>query len=184
VLPQKNRPARPTTVFCLGDYFDHNATAPVIREAREAWLEATEHKSGQCVQPASNRGRANAALREAREKRLARFSAASRRNIVGRAGNRGKQHGHAPLRADARCQERGFGFAIEHRASRMAKHYLANAPNSFLVTHDGVLTDWLRAPTRPGLVGIMAANNETGVIQPWYWTAIDSGLETRSRSQA
>ena len=27
-------------------YFDHNATAPVIREAREAWLQATETLSG------------------------------------------------------------------------------------------------------------------------------------------
>ena len=39
------------------------------------------------------------------------------------------------------------------------------------VTHDGVIDlDWLTmelADTRPGLVGVMAANNETGVIQPW-----------------
>jgi len=27
-------------------YFDYNATAPVMREAREAWLEATEKIGG------------------------------------------------------------------------------------------------------------------------------------------
>ncbi len=48
---------------------------------------------------------------------------------------------------------------------------LANARKLIPVTHDGVIDlDWLTvelADTRPGLIGVMAANNETGVIQPW-----------------
>ena len=39
------------------------------------------------------------------------------------------------------------------------------------VTHDGVIDmDWLTtelAEERPGLVAVMTANNETGIIQPW-----------------
>ncbi|MGH7991715.1 MAG: aminotransferase class V-fold PLP-dependent enzyme, partial [Limisphaerales bacterium] len=53
-------------------YFDNNATAPVMREAREAWLAATENVSGNPSSPHQTGARANAALREAREK-LAHF---------------------------------------------------------------------------------------------------------------
>jgi len=49
-------------------YFDHNATAPVIREAREAWLDATENISGNPSSPHQIGSRANSAMREAREK--------------------------------------------------------------------------------------------------------------------
>ena len=53
-------------------YFDHNATAPVMREAREAWLAATENISGNPSSPHQAGSRANLAMREAREK-LAHF---------------------------------------------------------------------------------------------------------------
>ena len=53
-------------------YFDHNATAPVMREAREAWLEATEHNPGNASSPHQIGNRADAALKAAREK-LAQF---------------------------------------------------------------------------------------------------------------
>jgi hypothetical protein len=62
--------------------------------------------------------------------------------------------------------------AIEHPCvHESAKHYFGKRAKFIPVTHDGVIDlDWLTAEladTRPGLVGIMAANNETGVIQPW-----------------
>ena len=43
-------------------YFDHNATAPVMREAREAWLEATEHNPGNASSPHQIGNRAVPAL--------------------------------------------------------------------------------------------------------------------------
>ena len=52
-----------------------------------------------------------------------------------------------------------------------SKHYFGKRAKFIPVTRDGVIDlDWLTvelADTRPGLVGVMAANNETGVIQPW-----------------
>ena len=62
--------------------------------------------------------------------------------------------------------------AIEHPCvDESAKHYFGKRAKLIPVTHDGVIDlDWLTmelADTRPGLVGVMAANNETGVIQPW-----------------
>ena len=51
------------------------------------------------------------------------------------------------------------------------QHYFGKRARLIPVTRDGVIDlDWLTielADTRPGLVGVMAANNETGVIQPW-----------------
>jgi cysteine desulfurase len=52
-----------------------------------------------------------------------------------------------------------------------SKHYFGKRARLIPVTHDGAIDlDWLTAEladTRPGLVAVMAANNETGVIQPW-----------------
>src|SRR4029079_16698356 len=49
-------------------YFDHNATAPVLREAREAWLEATERIHGNPSSPHAFGVAANKAMTDAREK--------------------------------------------------------------------------------------------------------------------
>jgi cysteine desulfurase len=62
--------------------------------------------------------------------------------------------------------------SIEHPCVHdSAKHYFGRRARMIPVTHDGIVDmDWLTsemADTRPGLVGVMAANNETGVIQPW-----------------
>jgi cysteine desulfurase len=62
--------------------------------------------------------------------------------------------------------------AIEHPCvDDSSKHYFGKRAKTIPVTRDGVVDlDWLTAEladARPGLVAIMAANNETGVIQPW-----------------
>lgn len=62
--------------------------------------------------------------------------------------------------------------AIEHPCVHdSAKHYFGRRAKLIPVTRDGVVdVDWITAEladTRPGLVSVMAANNETGVIQPW-----------------
>jgi cysteine desulfurase len=153
-------------------YFDHNATAPVMREAREAWLEATEHNPGNASSPHQIGGRANAALREAREK-LARFLGCQPADIIWTSGateaNNTVMH-HFARMLDAKGEV--WISAIEHPCvHESAKHYFGKRARLIPVTHDGVIDlDWLTAEladTRPGLVGVMAANNETGVLQPW-----------------
>ena len=47
-------------------YFDHNATAPVMKEARDAWLEATEHIHGNPSSPHHYGLTAHAAMTTAR----------------------------------------------------------------------------------------------------------------------
>ena len=153
-------------------YFDHNATAPVMREAREAWLDATEHNPGNASSPHQIGGRAGAALKEAREK-LAHFLGCQPADIVWTSGateaNNMVMH-HLGQTLDTKSEV--WISAIEHPCvHESARHYFGKRAKLIPVTHDGVIDlDWLTAEladTRPGLVGIMAANNETGVIQPW-----------------
>src|SRR5450432_3586764 len=49
-------------------YFDHNATHPLSRAAREAWLDATERYVGNPSSPHRLGARADAALDQARER--------------------------------------------------------------------------------------------------------------------
>lgn len=153
-------------------YFDHNATAPVMKEAREAWLAATENISGNPSSPHQAGSRANIAMREAREK-LAHFLGCHANDIVWTSGateaNNTVMH-HFVKTLDAKAEV--WISAIEHPCvHESAKFYFGKRAKLIPVTHDGVIDlEWLTmelADTRPALVGVMAANNETGVIQPW-----------------
>lgn len=153
-------------------YFDHNATAPVMREAREAWLTATENISGNPSSPHQVGLRANVAMREAREK-LAHFLGCHAGDIIWTSGateaNNTVIH-HFSKTLDAKAEV--WISSIEHPCvHESAKFYFGKRAKLIPVTQDGVIDlEWLTmelADTRPALVGVMAANNETGVIQPW-----------------
>jgi len=153
-------------------YFDYNATAPVMREAREAWLEATEKIHGNPSSPHAFGLAANKAMTEAREK-LAHFLGCHPLDIIWTSGateaNNMIMH-HFAQTLDAKSEV--WISAIEHPCVHdSAKHYFGKRARLIPVTHDGVVDmEWFAtemADTRPGLVAVMAANNETGVIQPW-----------------
>jgi len=153
-------------------YFDFNATAPVMREAREAWLEATERIGGNPSSMHQSGARAAAALNGAREK-LAHFIGCHPTEIIWTSGateaNNTVMH-HFARTLDTKSEV--WISAIEHPCvMESSQHYFGKRLKLIPVTHDGVIDlDWLTAEiadSRPGLVGVMAANNETGVIQPW-----------------
>ena len=153
-------------------YFDYNATAPVMREAREAWLDVTEKTGGNPSSMHRAGTHASIALAEAREK-LAAFLGCHPLDIIWTSGateanNMVTHHFAKTLGA----QDEIWNSAIEHPCVHdSAKHYFGKRAKLIPVTHDGVIDmEWLTmelADKRPGLVGVMAANNETGVIQPW-----------------
>ena len=153
-------------------YFDYNATAPVMREAREAWLDVTEKIGGNPSSMHQAGSRASVALAAAREK-LAAFLGCHPLDIVWTSGateanNTATHHFAQTLGA----QDEIWISAIEHPCVHdSAKHYFGKRAKLIPVTRDGVVdVDWITtemADKRPGLVGVMAANNETGVIQPW-----------------
>ena len=153
-------------------YFDHNATTPLLSAARQAWLEAAERFVGNPSSPHRLGGRAEAALNTAREE-LAGFLGAEAFDLVWtgsatEANNLVLHHFARTLPADAEV----WVSAIEHPCVLgPARHYFGPRCRLLPVTRAGVVDlEWLRAAlkkSRPGLIALMAANNETGVLQPW-----------------
>jgi len=153
-------------------YFDHNATHPLSARAREAWLEAVERFPGNPSSPHRLGARAEAALTQAREK-LAGWLGCAPPDIVWTSGateanNAVIHHAAATTAPDSVV----WISAIEHPCTREAtRRHFGPRHAEIPVTSGGVLDlAWLDAAlrrARPALVGVMAANNETGVLQPW-----------------
>lgn len=153
-------------------YFDHNATTPLLPEARQAWLEGTEKFVGNPSSPHRIGSRADMALQTARVK-LANFLECDPLDIVWTSGatesnNMVLHHFARTLPSDAEV----WVSAIEHPCVlRAAQHYFPKRCELIPVDKSGVVdVEWLHArlpKKRPGLIAVMAANNETGVLQPW-----------------
>jgi cysteine desulfurase len=153
-------------------YFDHNATTPLLPEAKQAWLDAVDRFIGNPSSPHRVGARVDAALSEAREK-LARVLGCSALDLVWTSGateanNAVLHHFAATIPADAEA----WVSAIEHPCVlESARHHFGRRLKFVPVTGGGVIDlDWLShelADRRPGVVAVMAANNETGVLQPW-----------------
>jgi len=157
-------------------YFDHNATAPLLPAARDAWLRAAEEFVGNPSSPHRLGARADGALADARE-RLAGLLGCRGSEIVWTSGatesnNLVFHHFAAVLPSDAEVwisaiehpsvsEPASRGFAGRLRTIRADRHGLVDIP-------------WLEEAMRqrpPGLVAVMAANNVTGVCQPWRHVA-------------
>jgi cysteine desulfurase len=161
-------------------YLDHNATSPLRPES----LSAVTHALGLGGNPSSihAKGRAaRAVMEEAREK-VARLAGAKPDQLVFTSGateaNNLALFGavEGSLAEDQTRITRIFISAIEHAsvlatADRLAERFPWVRVERLAVTPDGVLElEGLRVALREGkgraLVAVMAANNETGVIQP------------------
>ena len=153
-------------------YFDHNATTPLLPEARQVWLEATEKFVGNPSSPHRLGARADHALAEAREK-LAATLGCHATEIVFTSGatesnNTVLHHVSRTLANEAEV----WVSALEHPCVlEPAQFYFGPRLRIIPATRDGVVDwEWLQSElknTRPALVAVMAANNETGALQPW-----------------
>ena len=153
-------------------YFDHNATSPLSAAAREAWVDASDRLVGNPSSPHRLGARADKALADAREQ-LAGFLGCGALDIVWTSGatessNMVMYHYAETLAPDAEV----WVSAIEHPCVlEAARSHFGECLKTLPVTLSGVLDlDALRerlAERRPGLIAVMAANNETGVLQPW-----------------
>ena len=151
-------------------YFDHNATHPVSAAARSAWLEAVERQIGNPSSPHRVGARADAALTAAREQLAARLGCGAG-EIVWTSG--ATEGNNAVLYHAARSTDgEAWISAIEHPSTIAAvQRYFPQRHRLIPVNGGGVVDlDWLAdrlKQARPGIIAIMAANNETGVLQPW-----------------
>lgn len=155
-------------------YLDYNATTPLCDDAREAMLPYLERHFGNPSSVHAAGREARAAIDNARDK-LAALLPVKPNEIVftsggtescnlavfGLARSRMQRDGHI---ISAKTEHHAVLNAIEHLEKREAFEV-----TWLNVSRDGVvdvdqLAKSIRAETR--LVSIMAANNETGVIQP------------------
>ena len=152
-------------------YFDHNATTPLLPEARDAWLDASERFVGNPSSPHRLGQRAEAALQQAREQ-LATLLGAGPHDIVWTSGatesnNMVFHHAAGTLSPAAEVWVSAFEHPCVMAAS---ERYCAGRVRRLPVSDDGVVdVEILEEQIRrrpPGLVAVMAANNETGVLQP------------------
>ena len=151
-------------------YFDHNATSPLCAAARDAWLTACERFPANPASPHRLGARAETALENARQS-AAEFLECSPLDIVWTSGateaNNALFH-HIALDASAEV----WVSAIEHPSVLEAARRSCHSRLKIIpVTHNGVVDlDWIESNlkrSRPSLIAVMAANNETGVVQPW-----------------
>jgi cysteine desulfurase len=153
-------------------YFDHNATAPMNQDAIKAWLDAVDRFSGNPSSLHRMGSRAEKALEDARHS-MADLLACSPLDIVWTSGatesnNTIWHHLGKTLAPDAEV----WISSIEHPCSvDSARHWLGKRVRWIPVARDGVIEwEWLKSrmgKRSPQLVCVMAANNETGCLQPW-----------------
>jgi cysteine desulfurase len=158
-------------------YLDWNAAAPLRPEARAAMIAALD----QLGNPSSVHHEGRAARRpiERAREQVAALVGADPRNVVFTSG--GTEANVMALSPALETPENKSGFdrlmisAVEHASVRAGGSFASHQVEEISVTGDGVVdvgalecrvSELQRQGARPPLVSIMAANNETGVIQP------------------
>jgi cysteine desulfurase len=162
-------------------YLDWNATAPLRDEAREEMLAAlgvlgnasSVHAEGRAAREVVERARAHVArLAGAAPRNVVFTSGGTEANALALAPGVGRQGGPA-------CQ-RLLVSAIEHPSVLCGGRFTPGTVETVPVSAEGVVDlavlsgrlQALAAAGTPPLVSLMAANNETGVIQPVAQAAI------------
>jgi cysteine desulfurase len=152
-------------------YLDWNATTPLRPEARAAMAAAWDIPGNPSSVHAEGRG-ARRLLEDARGAVALAMGAAARNVVFTSGGTEANVLALTPglRRAMGRPVERLLVSAIEHVSVLAGGRFPAAAVGQIRVTPSGVVDlDHLRdllAAGPPTLVSIMAANNETGTLQP------------------
>ncbi|MDQ2825054.1 MAG: cysteine desulfurase [Verrucomicrobiota bacterium] len=157
-------------------YLDYNATTPLCDKAREAMLLYLDRHFGNPSSVHAAGRETRAAIDNARDK-LAALLRAKPHEIIFTSG--GTESCNLAVLGLARCRTSRGGHIISNKA----EHHAVLNTFEYLEKHEGFEVTWLnvsddglvdldqlaetiRPETR--LVSIMAANNETGVIQPMH----------------
>ncbi len=151
-------------------YFDHNATTPLAPVARDAWLKAQDEVWQNPSSPYRAAVQVKLRLDAAREKLALVLGGESEHYVftsgATEAANLVLAHWARVLPADAVVALN----PTEHPCVRdAALYYFGDRVRWLDVIRAGVVSvETVKAVVgRVGAVAIMAANNETGVIQPW-----------------
>ena len=154
-------------------YFDNNATTKPFPSAQSAYAEALQESWFNPSSPNRASARVRAKLNAAREK-LAGAMGISPENVSFNSGATEANNAilaHAAHSAQPKAQ--ALVSSIEHPSvSESAEHWFSGRVQTIPVEPSGVidlerLSGLLDQLPSLALVCVMAANNETGVLQPW-----------------
>ncbi|MEM0907693.1 MAG: cysteine desulfurase family protein [Pseudomonadota bacterium] len=152
-------------------YLDWNATAPIAPGAREAAVEAL--CAGGNASSVHAEGRAARAMVETVRRTLAdRFAVPADGVVFTSGGTEANATALAPrVTKGGVCAERLVVSSIEHPAVLSGGRFASDEISTIGVDEDGrikldALERNLAEDRTPALISVMAANNETGVIQP------------------
>ncbi|MEX0326814.1 MAG: cysteine desulfurase family protein [Puniceicoccaceae bacterium] len=158
-------------------YFDWNATAPLLDEARDAWLKASESAWANPSVAYRVGVQARLELDEARDWLAGQFGV-DPEQVIFTSGATEACNGF--IREAARRHDPDgeiWVSAVDHPAVQATalEYWGEGRVRRIPVLASGELDlDWLESRLqnhRPSLVCVMAVNNETGVIQPWQAVA-------------
>jgi len=151
-------------------YLDHNATAPLCAAAREAWLAAHERGFGNPSSLHRPGQRAERALDLAREE-LATHLGSQASDLVWTSG--ATEAANATLAHLSKQTRSALAVsAVEHPCvMEAAERWFQGRLEIIPVDANGIVrierVQTLLASKTIGALAAMAANNETGVLQPW-----------------
>ena len=154
-------------------YFDHNATTPMSAAARAAWLEASERHWHNPSGLYRESGEARRILEDWRAALADHFGIDEPERIVFTSG--ATEANNAVIRHLAEnLAELLVTSEIEHPCVEAAVNLHANSKRVRHLPTDratgtadlGILRQWIESG-EVGAVSLMAANNETGALQPW-----------------
>jgi cysteine desulfurase len=160
----------------LSRYFDDNATTPLSAVARAAWLRAAERHWQNPSSLYKDAGLASQALEAAREQ-LAEVLGCEAERVVFTAGaTEGNNAVFASVARRMKVDDRVAISAVEHPSVREAARQWVGASrvDELPVSNDGVVelesvARWLEVNRdQAALISVMAANNESGALQPWH----------------
>ena len=156
----------------LSRYFDHNATSPLREVARQALEHALDGAWSNPSSPHAGGVRCRALLEDVRE-RMASVIGGSPHHLAFTSGaTEGNNAIFAHFHEKLGSQGKVAISSVEHPSVlEAAKTRFGEDAVQLPVDRNGTLLldalgDVLN-DTKPKLVSVMAANNETGVLQPW-----------------
>ncbi|MDJ0932897.1 cysteine desulfurase family protein [Breoghania sp.] len=157
-------------------YLDHNATTPLRPSAREAMVDVLEEVGN--ASSVHGEGRSARARIESSRRALAALTGSQAKNIVftsgGTEANVTALTPQITLSGKKRPATRAFVSAVEHASVLGGGRFNPQQVTFLPTTGDGVIDksqaeELIRGEAKSGcvpFVSVMAANNETGVLQP------------------
>ena len=160
------------SVTPLSHYFDHNATSPLRESGRLALAGGLDESWCNPSSPHSEGVRCHALLKDARERLAGILGGAAERLSFTSGATEGNNAVMAFFHAKTDSRGKAAVSAVEHPSVlESAKTRFGQNLEQLAVDENGVLClDALSSFLSEGkaiLISVMAANNETGVLQPW-----------------